>query len=545
MRFLLFFILLSGIATGQNNPRPPADAPPRPKLVVGIVVDQMRWDYLYRYYSRYSPDGGFRRLINQGFSCENTFINYIPSYTACGHTCIYTGSVPAVHGITGNDWYDYKAGKQVYCTDDSTVQGVGTTGKNGQMSPRNMQVTSICDELRLATNFKSKVIGIAIKDRGGILPAGHAANAAYWYEGGSGNWITSTYYMKQLPQWINDFNAKKLTNNYLKQGWKTLYPIDTYTQSTADEQDYEDKPFGEDAKAFPYDLSKFINKNYGKISSTPFGNSLTKDMAIAAVNGEQLGKDSITDFLAVSFSSTDYVGHAFGPNSIEAEDTYLRLDKDLGEFFRFLDEKVGRGRYLVFLSADHGVAHVPGFAKQNKIPGGVIGHGGLQKPLDSLLRKQFGDHKFILAEANSQLFFDHHLMDSLKIDKAAFSKRIIDYLSTQEGIDRVFAINDVMNIPLASEIRMRVSNSYYPSRSGDIQIIMKSGWMSEGATGTTHGSWNPYDTHIPLLWYGWNIKPGKTNRETYMTDIAATVAGLLHIQMPSGCVGKVITEVVN
>ena len=543
MRFLFFLLLLSGIAVGQTSSKFNSGAPSRPKLVVGIVVDQMRWDYLYRYYSKYAPDGGFRRLINQGFSCENTFINYLPSYTACGHTCIYTGSVPAIHGITGNDWYDYKAGREIYCTEDSTVQGTGTNGKSGKMSPENMQVTTIGDELRLATNFRSKVIGVALKDRGAILPAGHAANAAYWYEGASGNWISSSYYMKELPQWVNDFNAKKLPNAYFKRSWKTMYPIATYTQSTDDEQEYEAKPFGADAKSFPYDLSKFVDKKFGIISSTPYGNSLTKDMAIAAINGEQLGQDSVTDFLAISFSSTDYVGHAFGPNSIEAEDTYLRLDKDLGELFRFLDDKVGKGQYLLFLSADHGVAHVPGFAKQNKIPGGGTNFGMIEKSLDSLIRKQFGDHKFILAEANNQLYFDHGLMDSIKIDRKAFTKYIIGYISKQQGVDRVFEINDVMNIPLVNEIRTRVSNSYYPSRSGDVQIILKSGWMSESATGTTHGSWNPYDTHIPLIWYGWKIKSGKTNREIYMTDIAATLAGLLRIQMPSGCIGKVIAEV--
>jgi predicted AlkP superfamily pyrophosphatase or phosphodiesterase len=542
MRFVFVLLFLSSAVIGQNTAGLSSNSVARPKLVVGIVVDQMRWDYLYRYYSRYAPDGGFKRLINQGFSCENTFINYLPSYTACGHTCIYTGSVPSIHGITGNDWYDYQLGKNMYCTEDSLVHGIGTNANAGKMSPRNLQVTTICDELRLATNFRGKVIGIAIKDRGGILPAGHAANAAYWYEGASGNWISSSYYMQSLPQWVQDFNARKMTDGYYKEGWNTLYPINTYTQSTADEQQYESKPFGNDVKKFPYRLDQFIGKNYGAISGTPYGNSMTKEMAMAAVTAEQMGKDTITDFLAVSFSSTDYVGHAFGPNAIEVEDTYLHLDRDLGDFFHFLDNKVGKGQYLVFLSADHGVSHVPGFASQNNIPGGVL-DAGIEKALDSLLRKQFGDYKFILATTNSQLFFNHHLMDSLKTDKAAVSRSVINYLSALKGIDRVFETSNVMNIPLVNEIRTKVVNGYYPSRSGDIQIIAKSGWMNEGTTGTTHGSWNPYDTHIPLLWYGWNVKHGKTNREIYMTDIAPTVAGLLHVQMPSGSIGKVITEV--
>jgi len=543
MRFIVLPVLLLLIVRGYTQVTPPVHPDQRPRLVVGIVIDQMRWDYLYRYYNRYAPDGGFRRLINQGYSCENTFINYLPAYTACGHTCIYTGSVPAIHGITGNDWYDYTEGRMVYCAEDRSVEGVGTEGKGGKMSPRNMQATTICDELRLATNFRGKVIGVAIKDRGGILPAGHSANAAYWFDGSSGRWISSTYYMKQLPQWVNDLNAKKLPDSYFKQGWKTLYPLNTYVQSTADVQDYEEKPFGPDAKGLPYDLSQYAG-HYSKLSATPYGNSFTKDMAIAAVNGERLGADSITDFLAVSFSSTDYVGHAFGPNSIEAEDTYLRLDRDLGELFHFLDGKVGKGQYLVFLSADHGAAHAAGFSVQNRLPGGN-NNAAMEKPLDSLLEKKFGPHRFILAWENNQLFFDHHLMDSLNTDARAFSKTVIDYLSGQQGVERAFLIADAATAPLAGAIRTRVINGYYPTRSGDVQIILKPGWMTGEPMGTTHGSWNPYDTHIPLLWYGWKIKPGKTNREVYMTDIAPTLAGLLHIQMPSGCVGQVITEITN
>lgn len=539
IRTLLLLICLNSLCMAQTG-RP--GQLQRPKLVVGIVVDQMRWDYLYRYYDRYAADGGFKRLVDKGFSCENTFINYIPTYTACGHTCLYTGSVPAIHGIAGNEWYDKQLGRSVYCTEDQTVQGVGTTTAAGKMSPRNMNVTTICDELKLATNFRSKVVGVAFKDRGGILPAGHAANAAYWYDGGSGNWITSSYYMNELPKWVNDFNAKKLPDNYFKQGWKTLYPINTYVQSTADEQPFEGKPFGADVKKFPYDLQQYIGKSYGMLTYTPYGSTLTKEMAIAAVNGEQLGADSITDFLAISFSTPDYVGHTFGPNSIEAEDTYLRLDKDLGELFNFLDKKIGKDQYLVFLSADHGAAHVAKFSEQNKLPGGAVNFGAIEKKLNSALTKQFGNYKFIEASENMQLFLNHHVIDSIGADKKNITGFIIDFLSKQDGVDRAFDLNNLMNVPLPEKIRMRTINGYNTTRSGDIQIFFKAGWMSGSGVGTTHGSWNPYDSHIPLLWYGWKIKPGKLNRETYMTDVAATLAAMLKIQMPSGCIGNVIEE---
>lgn len=520
--------------------------PARPKLVVGIVVDQMRWDYLYRYYDRYKADGGFKRLLQQGFTCENALIPYTPTITACGHTCIYTGSVPAIHGITGNGWWDRDMQRSVYCTEDNTVKSVGSTGSNGEMSPRNMLTSTVCDELRLATNFRSKVIGIAIKDRGGILPAGHTANAAYWYDSRTGNWITSTYYMNDLPQWVKDYNATKPADKYYALDWNLMYPKETYLQSTADEKPYEGKSFGTDQKGFPYDLKRFIGKNYGTIASTPYGNSMTAEIARAAVVNEQLGADDITDFLAVSFSSPDYIGHSFGPNSIEQEDDFLRLDTTFGNFFRFLDEKVGKGQYLVFLSADHGVAHVPGFMKENKLPTGTIQDDRWNTDISKGLQENFGiTGKIISSTYNYQIHLNHHLMDSLKLDKKAIKQWIVDYLGKQEGISRAFAIDEIMTVPLTATQREMMVNGWYPRRNGDIQIVLQPGWIDGGATGTTHGLWNPYDAHIPMLFYGWGIKPGRTNRETYMSDIAPTIAALLHIQMPNGATGKVVEEVMK
>lgn len=538
----LLLILLSQVAFSQvKSVKNPVA---RPKLVVGIVVDQMRWDYLYRYYNRYTANGGFRRLINQGFSCENTFINYIPTVTACGHTCLYTGSVPALHGIAGNEWYDRTTRRVVYCTDDHSVQGVGTTAAAGKMSPRNMLTTSIADELKLATNFRSKVIGIAFKDRGAILPAGHSANAAYWYEPASGNFITSTYYMESLPQWVTEFNSKRYPDQYLKKGWNTLYPIETYTQSTEDDMPWEGKPFGADQRTFPYKLDKFIDsKSFGTLTSTPYGSTLTKQMAMAAVEGEQLGKDSITDFLAVSFSSPDYIGHTFGPNSIESEDGYLRLDKELGELFSFLDKKVGTGQYLVFLSADHGSAHSGGLSTALKLPGGGFRYEVIDRGVDSVLRKEYGEHKFIAASENYQLYIDKLVTDSLKLDREKVYKTVVDYLMTIPEVENAYAFDDLVETALPEFLKKQAVNGYNHKRSGDIQIILRPGYMYGGFTGTTHGSWNPYDSHIPLLFYGWNVKPGKTNRETHMTDAAPTIAAMLRIQMPSGSVGEVVEEV--
>ncbi|HKB43304.1 MAG TPA: alkaline phosphatase PafA [Chitinophagaceae bacterium] len=518
----------------------------RPKLVVGLVVDQMRWDYLYRYYDRYAANGGFKRLLNDGYTCENTMIPYAPTVTACGHSCIYTGSVPAINGMTGNLWWDYEQRHEVYCTDDKTVKTVGSTSSLGQMSPRNLLVTTVCDELKLATNFRSKVIGIALKDRGGILPAGHTANAAYWYDNTTGDWITSTYYMNDLPKWVKDFNAQKLVDKYYRQGWNTLFPLNTYKQSTEDNKSYEGKPFGTDAKGFPYDTKNFAGKNYYAVASMPQGNTLTSEFAKAAITGEQLGNDDITDFLAVSFSSPDYIGHGFGPNSIEEEDNYLRLDKEIGDFLDFLDSKTGKGQYLVFLSADHGVAHVPGFLKEHNIPAGNVDLLSLSKQMNAAMKDKFGKDNLIVSNDNYQFYLNHPVIDSARLNMDEIKNWIIDYLSVEQGIARVFKIDKLMQTTLNSTQKTMLANGYYPKRSGDIQVILKPQYI-DGFTGsgTTHGVWSPYDAHIPLVWYGWNIKHGATNRETYMTDIAPTIAAMLHIQMPSGCVGHVIEEVMK
>ena len=513
----------------------------RPKLVVGIVVDQMRWDFLYRLYDRYTSNGGFKRLMNMGFNCNNTMIPYVPSYTACGHSCIYTGSLPAITGITGNEWYDNEKKSYVYCTSDSSVNTVGSVTAAGKMSPKNMLTTTICDELKLATNFRSKVIGIALKDRGGILTAGHSANAAYWYDPKVGQWITSSYYMNELPVWVTSFNNQKLVDKYYAQGWKTLYPINSYVQSTADTNNYEVKTFG---KGFPYDLSSLVGKNYNPIIATPYGNTLTSEFAKESIDKEKLGMDSITDFLAISYSSTDYVGHSFGPNSIEIEDTYLRLDAELGSLLDYLDTKVGKNQYLVFLSADHGVAHVPAFMKDNKIPSGNLVVNTLVDTLNLRLKEKFGVENLVIDLINHQVILNLPAISSnSRLVQKDISHWIIQYLLKQEAVMDAFALDEMQNTTLPAIQKEMIANGYYAKRCGQIYVVFKPQWL-EGFEkgGTTHGLWNPYDAHIPLLWYGWSVKPGTTYRDIYMTDIAATLAALLKIQMPNGSVGKVITE---
>lgn len=544
---LLFSLLITGNLIAQKAPASTPTTPSKPQLVVGIVVDQMRWDYLTRYYPLFQSNGGFRRMLGEGFSCDNTLINYTPTVTACGHTAIYTGSVPAIHGIVGNNWWENRSNKGMYCSEDKSVKGVGgKTEEDGQMSPKNMLTTTICDELRMSNQFASKVVGIAIKDRGAILPAGHSANAAYWYEGKSGNFISSTYYCSELPAWAQAFNQRKLPDSLYQNGWKLALPAETYlSYATADEKVYESKPFGKDANRFPYDMSKFIGKDYTKISSTPMGNTLTAEMAKAAIIGEKLGKGSTTDFIAISFSSPDYIGHSFGPNSWENADDYVRLDQELGKLLQFLDAQIGKNAYTVFLSADHAVAHIPGFMKENKLPGGLLEDAGMMKEMNLQIKQKFGVDNAIASIMNEQVYLSRKRMDTSKADIVEIKDFIVGFLMKNENITHAFATDDILITPLPKQYREMIANGFHPSRSGDVQYILKSGYFSGSGTGTTHGSPFLYDTHIPLLWYGWGIKKGKTNRETNITDIAPTLAALLHIQAPSGSVGQVIEEVLK
>ena len=555
--YLLILLIITGNATlfAQNKntivtksavTQTINDKVARPKLVIGIVIDQMRWDYLYRFYSLYKP-GGFRRLMNKGFTCNNTLVPYLPTVTACGHTCVYTGSVPAIHGITGNNWFDNITQHSVYCTEDNndSIKTVGSaTVDAGKMSPQNVLVTTVTDELRLASNFQSKVIGISIKDRGAIIPAGHAANAAYWYDGKSGNFITSTYYMKELPEWMQKFNQRKLTDSFYNLNWNIKLPAGVYTKyCDTDENPYESKLGGR--TSFPYTLTQFAGKDYSKISGTPYGNNLLLEAAEATISAEQMGKNEATDFMCISFSSTDYVGHAFGPNSWELLDTYIRMDETLNNLLDYLDKSVGENQYTLFLTSDHAGAHVPEFLEKHRINGGRMDDGDLKKELGELMKSQYGTRKIINAVNEFDIYLNHAIIDSLKLNMDDVKDFISKYLLQKDYVLNVVDKVNASEASIPSKIKEMVINGYNPARSGDLQIINKTGVIDGGKTGMTHGVWNTYDAHIPLLFYGWGIPNGHTYRETYMTDISATIAALLHIQMPSGCIGKVIEEVIK
>lgn len=570
-----------------QKPKPVgAGAIARPKLVVGIVVDQMRYDYLYRYWSKFGK-GGFKRLLGEGFSFESCHYNYVPTYTGPGHACIYTGATPSATGIVGNNWFERETGKSTYVTEDKTVQGLGSTGAAGQQSPRHLLTTTITDELRLATNFQSKVIGVCIKDRGSVLPAGHAANAAYWYDGGTGSFISSTFYQKSLPDWVVKFNQRGLATKYLAQPWNTLRPIAEYTESSPDNVAWEAAFKGEANPVFPHDLpvlsgvpaalskdnrpgpaaqtaadgknttgpakagaspANAATPNLGLLPSTPFGNSITTDMALETIRAERMGQRGLTDFLALSYSSTDYVGHQFGPNSIEVEDTYLRLDQELSRLFDYLDRVEGAGQTLVFLTADHGAAHSPEFLHDHRLPAGAVLASTMRDSLQNRLVRRHGAGSWVLDYENQQVYLNRQLAAEKKIDLTELAKEVVQIIVQLPGVSRALTADDVQKSHWDSGMLMYLENGYYAKRCGDVVVVLEPGWYetySVPAKGTTHGASWSYDTHVPLLFWGWHVKHGESVAPVHVVDIAATMARFLHIQEPSGCTGVPLVEVLR
>lgn len=512
----------------------------RPKLVVGIVVDQMRYDYLYRYWSKYG-NNGFKKLLTQGFNFKNTQYSYVPTYTGPGHASIYTGSVPALNGIVGNNWYERDQEQVVYCVDDKSVQTVGSSSDAGQMSPVNLKTTTITDELRLATNREAKVVGVALKDRGAILPAGHTANGAYWFDSPSGNWITSTYYMQELPAWVQEFNNLKLGDKYLSEPWETLLPIAEYTESTADDVAWEGTLSGETKPVFPHNVPDLRKNDYELLRSIPRGNTITKDFALAALRGEQLGKDEITDFLAVSFSSTDYIGHTFGPNSVEAQDAFLRLDQELAEMITEIEQEVGEGEVLFFLTADHGAAHVPGYLQSLKVPAGVGYSRTVRDSVSAFMNRTYGKGEWVERYMNQQIYLNRSLIESKKLDLATVQQKVADYALSLESVMRTVTGTTLQSTNWGSGMMARVEAGYNARRSGDVILLLEPGWFEGyGPTGTTHGSQANYDTHVPLIFYGWNVQPGESEASAEVSDIAATLAAWLYLQEPNGSVGEAL-----
>ncbi|AWI26130.1 alkaline phosphatase PafA [Flavobacterium pallidum] len=531
-KLLLLLLISLGLSAQQ-----------RPKLVVGIVVDQMKMDYLYRFSNDFTANG-FKKLMSEGFVFENMHYNYMPTYTAPGHASIYTGTTPSVHGIVSNEWYSASTGKERYCTDDETVTTIGGgTRQEGAMSPKNLLATTITDELRLSTNFKGKVIGMSLKDRGAILPAGHFANWAFWYSK-TGEFISSTFYGTQLPDWATNFNAQKRFMPYIDKGWDLLMPKETYNESLADDNKYEGKLYGK-SPVFPYNLKEmYANNDAGILRATPFGNDLLLDFAKEAIDKEGLGSDNDTDFLTVSFSSTDYVGHIIGPRSVELQDTYLRLDRNIADLIAYLDKKVGKGNYLMFLTADHAGAENVTFLKDNKYNVANIPFGEMSKNLKRFSTDTFGTD--VIADfSNNNVFLNRQALKDKSLDMEKVKTSLSDYLMTLPQTKRVYSKEEILHATGNDFYLNFIAKGYDPRENGDLVVLFRPGYIEYGATGTSHGTPYSYDTHVPAIFYGWHIHKGISHDKKAITQIAPTLAQKLSITFPNGSECQVLPEILN
>lgn len=503
----------------------------------------MRADYIQRYWDNFSS-GGFKRLVNGGFVCMNAHYNYVPTYTGPGHASIYTGTTPSLHGIVGNDWYQRDENAGVYCTQDSEVKGVGTEKPAGKMSPRRLLAPTLGDELRMSSQKKSKVVSLSLKDRAAILPAGHSANAAYWYD--NGVFVSSTWYMNELPAWVKTFNTSGRAEALLANDWNLMLPVSQYLSSRSDDQPYEASFKGENSPVFPHQLKKLAPLNGGNnmIRATPFGNTLVKEFAIAAIEGEKLGSDAHTDLLAMSFSSTDYIGHQFGIDALETEDTYIRLDRDLEEFLNYLDKKFGKDQFMIFLTADHAAVRAPSLLMSEKIPAGHFHSDVLLDSLKQITSRRFGK-PLVLAFENQQVYLDLPSLIRSGFKYAEVVQVCIDFLLSQPGIINVFEASQMSSLSASTGIQSKIAAGFYKKRSGDLIVQLNPGWAEHSEKGTTHGAPYAYDTHVPLIFYGSGVKPGKTWQEVSITDIAPSVSALSGFCSPGASTGKVIVELLE
>ncbi len=535
---IFLFISFSIQSIAQNT---------KPKLVVGIVVDQMCYEYLYRYQAKYS-DKGFLKLMNNGTHCKNTQYNYVPTYTGPGHASIYTGTTPNNHGIVANDWYHRELKKTVNCVGDESVSAIGSTSDGGKKSPKNLKTFTITDQLKL-TYPNSKVVSVSIKDRSAILPGGHLSDGTYWFDYSTGGFLTSSFFKSDLPEWVKNFNSKKMADSYLKQIWNTYFDIKSYTESGSDDSPYEHLLKGKTTPTFPYNLKEMTGNqmDYDLFTYTPFANTYLADFALEALRKERLGQGNETDFLCVSFSSTDILGHAFGTNSIEIEDMYIRLDLEIAKIITALEMEIGKDNFILFLTADHAVVPVPQMLIDKKLPGGYLNWKPLMVDLKKEVTAKYGID-FISSRQNNNFYFDRELLASKKIDLEEAQDFVKTKVKQWKNVKAVYTALELERATTDLEWRDMVQKGYRYHESGDVIYILEPGFISQWGEapdafkGTTHGSSYNYDTHVPLIWYGVNIPQQEILRRINITDISATLVPMLQLQKPSTTTGEPILE---
>ncbi|MCF8224594.1 MAG: alkaline phosphatase family protein [Bacteroidales bacterium] len=539
--FLTCLIIFSTIyADAQRIPSE------KPKLIVGITISGMRYDYLSSYWEQFSGRG-FKRLAGTGTFCKNAAFDQLITESAVGYATISTGSRSDAHGIVADYWYERISREVTYCVSDPDAYNVLFDDENGHVSPRNMLSRTLSDEMRITSQFKSKVIGVGMDPKAPVLLSGHTANAAYWFDSKYGKWTTSTYYTDSLPSWVKEINDKNYKDIYKDKIWETLLPENEYTASMPDSNAYE---IGFDGRIeFPYDLKKIKDvsgeKDYTILKYTPFGNTYTKDMAIAAIVSEELGLDEKTDWINISFNSGMFLSERFSTWSVEIQDMYLRLDQDLGHLLEFLDDQVGLENTLIFLTSDHAYADDPEILAQHRVPSGFFNYYSTISLLKSYLNAIYGQGEWITFYYANQVYLNHQLIEDSRLSLQEMQDRVASFLIQFSGISNALPSYILLRNNFTEGVYSRIQHSYNQKRSGDVMIYLTPGWIEKGSEYRESLSNFHYDAHVPLVFYGWKINRITIPERVTPLDIVPTIAYYLGISAPENSTGNVITGMVR
>jgi predicted AlkP superfamily pyrophosphatase or phosphodiesterase len=544
---LIFISILSLhfslVLSGQGPYLPPE----KPRLVIGIIVEQLRFDQIEKFRTRFS-ENGIRMLLNEGTYFQNASFQYMLTQSAPGHATISTGTEPSVHGITSDHWYLPLKNELIYCTSDQTVKPVGGSYESGLHSPVNLLSSTFSDELRMATNRKAKVFSVGLKENPVILSAGHGADGVYWFDNTTGTWMSSTYYLDTVASWINDFNAMKYPDTFLNNQWSLLKNHSDYYDCIPDTNVFE-AGFG-GINYFPYDLKKLSTRtrkdggrDYSLLRETPYGNTFTTNFAIRLIEAEKLGKDDITDFLSICYTSTDYIGHRFGPSSFEMGDAILRLDRDIELLMKYLNDNIGKRNILVYFTSAHGISEIPGVLESNRIPSGYFRQNQAMQLLRSYLNAVYGEGNWVKGYSEKQVYLNRTLIEDARISLEEVQKRVARFMVQFSGVASAYPYSAFEANDFGNGNLRRIINNFSPQRSGDVIITLNPGWVErEGESVTNHNSPYEYDSHVPLIWYGWTVNRATVTRKVNMTDIAPTLSALCKIPFPNACTGEPMFE---
>lgn len=523
--------------------------PDKPKLIIGIVVEQLRFDQLEKVRDNLT-ETGIRRLMNEGTTFRNASFGYLLTQGAPGFATINTGAEPAFHGIPSDEWYEPLKNDLIYCTKDISYGATGGSFETGMHSAANLMSSTFSDELKLSGDRKSKVFAVGFREYTAIFGAGHTGDGAFWFDDRTGTWMSGTYYMKELPPWVNDINALRMPDKYLSGKWEKFRDDSYYTLALPDSSVHEAGFSGR--IVFPYDLNQMSQsgrliktRDYKLLKETPFSNSMTTEMAIRLIEEEGLGMDDYTDFLSIAYSATDHIGHRFGPSSVEATDALYRLDDDIRQLLDYLNQKLGKRNILIYFTAAHGVCEVPAVLESNRIPAGYFRQNQALMLLRSYLNAIYGQGDWVRGYYERQIFLNRNLIEDAKIPLEEIQSRVSRFLVQFSGVAAAYPYFAFETDNFSNGHLRKISNNYSPLRSGDVIIILQPGWVDMSDHITNHNSPYDYDSHVPLVWYGWSINRATVNRKVNITDIAATLSSIMRIPLPNACSGEPLPELMR